>query len=181
MDSITREILSFASDFISAHKSFAGIHNTPSAIAMTAGLPLGQMVGALPDGRLAGEPLAEGGISPHQGRNTSGVTSTLMSVAKMDQVKLTGGSILNVRIAANAVSSEDKLRKFASLIRVFCQSGGDLVQFNFVSNELLRDAQKYPERYKDLLVRVATYSAYFVELSPELQDDIIQRVEFGSL
>ena len=181
VDSITREILSFASDFISAHKSFAGIHNTPSAIAMTAGLPLGQMVGALPDGRLAGEPLAEGGISPHQGRNTSGVTSTLMSVAKMDQVKLTGGSILNVRIAANAVSSEDKLRKFASLIRVFCQSGGDLVQFNFVSNELLRDAQKYPERYKDLLVRVATYSAYFVELSPELQEDIIQRVEFGSL
>ena len=104
-----------------------------------------------------------------------------MSVAKMDQVKLTGGSILNVRIAANAVSSEDKLRKFSSLIRVFCQSGGDLVQFNFVSNELLRDAQKYPERYKDLLVRVATYSAYFVELSPELQEDIIQRVEFGSL
>ena len=181
VDLLLKDILSYASDFISSHSSFAGIRNTPSAISMTAGLPLGQVVGALPDGRLAGEPLAEGGISPHQGRNTSGLTSTLSSVAKLDQVKLTGGSILNVRIAADSVNTEEKLKKFVGLLRTFCEEGGDLVQFNFVSNKILRDAQAHPDQYKDLLVRVATYSAYFVELSPELQNDIIERIEFSSM
>ena len=141
-------------------------------------MPLGYVVGALPDGRKAGEPLSEGGISPYQGRNVSGPTATMRSVAKLDHLKLTHGSVLNMRFNPDALKDESKMRKFASLIRTFCETGGALVQFNIVDTDTLRDAQRHPEKYRDLLVRVATYSAYFVELSPELQDDIIARMEF---
>ena len=148
---------------------------------MTGNIPLGWAVGALPDGRKAGAPLAEGGISPHQGRNVNGPTATLSSVAKLDQIKLSNGSILNMRLSPGAIKDREKMMKFISMVRTFCETGGDLVQFNFIDNEMLRDAQKHPKKYKDLLVRVATYSAYFVELSPELQNDIIERVQFEEL
>jgi len=81
----------------------------------------------------------------------------------------------------DVLKDESKIRKFASLIRVFCETGGALVQFNIVSTDTLRDAQRHPEKYRDLLVRVATYSAYFVELSLELQNDIIARMEFQAV
>lgn len=115
----------------------------------------------------------------YQGRNVSGLTATLKSVAKLDQVKLTNGSILNVRVSSDSVATEDKLHKLAMMVRTYCESGGNLVQFNFTSNEVLRAAQQRPEDYRDLLVRVATYSAFFVELGPETQDDIIRRNEFS--
>ena len=108
----------------------------------------------------------------------SGPTATMRSVAKLDHVKLTNGSVLNMRFNPDVLKDESKMRKFASLIRTFCETGGYLVQFNIVSTDMLRDAQRHPEKYRDLLVRVATYSAYFVELSPELQNDIIARMEF---
>lgn len=181
VDTITRDVLARACDYVKQHTTYAGIRTAPACLTMTVNIPLGAMVGALPDGRKAGEPLSEGGISPHQGRNTSGVTSTMASVASLDQVRLTHGSILNIRISEGAINCEERLRKFASLLRTFCETGGNLVQFNFVSSQTLRDAQKHPERYRDLLVRVATYSAFFVELSPELQDDIISRMEFGEI
>ncbi|HHX74662.1 MAG TPA: formate C-acetyltransferase/glycerol dehydratase family glycyl radical enzyme, partial [Firmicutes bacterium] len=126
----------------------------------------------------AGEPLSEGGISPHQGRNASGLTATLKSVAKLDHIKISGGSVLNVRINPEVLKDNNKMKKFASLIRTYCETGGYHVQFNIVDSGMLRDAQKNPEKYRDLLVRVATYSAYFVELSATLQNDIIARVEF---
>lgn len=99
------------------------------------------------------------------------------SVAKIDQVKMTLGSILNMRIAKSAVNNEQKVRALTATLRTFCEKGGNLVQFNFADNETLRAAQKNPELYKDLLVRVATYSAFFVELGEETQEDIIQRNE----
>jgi formate C-acetyltransferase len=80
-------------------------------------------------------------------------------------------------VSLSAVKNEQSIEKLAGMIQAFCAMGGDLVQFNFISNDTLREAQKYPERHRDLLVRVATYSAYFVELSPELQEDIIRRNE----
>lgn len=181
VDLITKDILIHACDFMRVHRSFKGIKSTAAAITMTANIPLGYAVGALPDGRKSGEPLAEGGISPYQGRNVCGPTATMMSVAKLDQVKLSNGSILNMRFSPSAVKDEAKMKKFATLIRTFCEMGGNLVQFNFIDNETLKDAQKNPESYKDLLVRVATYSAYFVELSPELQNDIINRIEFDEV
>jgi len=180
-DLILRDVLVHSCDILRKHTTYAGIKSTAAAITMTGNIPLGWAVGALPDGRKAGAPLAEGGISPHQGRNVNGPTATLSSVAKLDQVKLSNGSILNMRLSPGAIKDRDKMVKFISMVRTFCETGGDLVQFNFIDNEMLRDAQKNPKKYKDLLVRVATYSAYFVELSPELQNDIIERVQFEEL
>ena len=181
VDDLVREVVYRASSYVEKHKTFRGRKSRTAAVAMTANIPLGSMVGALPDGRKAGEPLSEGGISPYQGRNVSGVTATLRSIAKLDQVKLTNGSILNVRISSDAFKDADKIKVFAEMVKTYCAIGGNLVQFNFASNKTLRDAQAHPENYRDMLVRVATYSAYFVELSPNLQDDIISRTEFEEL
>lgn len=177
VDLLLRDVLREMCHFIKQFKIYKNARNSCSSITMTANIPYGAILGATPDGRKAGEPLAEGGISPHQGRNVSGVTSTFRSVAKLDQELLANGSILNVRVSPELVKNDTGLRSFASMLRTFCENGGNLVQFNFTSNEMLRDAQKFPEKYKDLLVRVATYSAYFTELSPELQNNIIERSE----
>jgi formate C-acetyltransferase len=178
VDSIVDEVLAHASYEITKVKGIKGAISNAAAATVTANIPLGQEVGALPDGRRAGEPISEGGISPHQGRNVSGPTATMKSVAKLDQIKLTNGSVLNMRFNPDVLKDDSKIRKFASLVRTFCETGGFLVQFNIVGADTLRDAQKDPEKYKDLLVRVATYSAYFIELSRELQDNIIARIEF---
>ncbi|MEW6425065.1 MAG: formate C-acetyltransferase/glycerol dehydratase family glycyl radical enzyme [Bacillota bacterium] len=178
VDSIVNDVLTHAAGEVAKYRGFRGAVSNAAAGVITANIPLGYLVGALPGGRRAGEPLAEGGISPYQGRNVCGPTATMMSVAKLDHLKLTHGSVLNMRFSPGALKDESKIRKFAALIRTFLEAGGALVQFNIVSTDVLRDAQRYPEKYKDLLVRVATYSAYFVELSPELQNDIIARFEF---
>ena len=178
VDSIVNDVLIHAANEAGKIKGIAGAISNVAAATITANIPLGYIVGALPDGRRSGEPLSEGGISPHQGRNLSGPTATMRSVAKLDHVKLSDGSVLNMRFNPDALKDESKIRKFAFLIRTFCETGGALVQFNIVSTDMLKEAQRHPEKYKDLLVRVATYSAYFVELSPELQDDIIARMEF---
>lgn len=177
VDELVNEVLCFCSDVIAASPGYLGAGSTSAAATITANLPLGTAVGAQPDGRRAGAPLAEGGISPHQGRNTSGITAALSSVSGLDHMRLRNGSVLNLRLDPKSVDSEEKIWKLAMLIRAFHKAGGLLVQFNIVSTETLRAAQKNPAQYKDLLVRVATYSAYFVELSELLQEDIIARVE----
>jgi pyruvate formate-lyase/glycerol dehydratase family glycyl radical enzyme len=181
VDSLVNDALMYVSNTLSKYRGIAGTKQVAAASAGTGHLGFGQAVGALPDGRKAGEPLSEGGISPHQGRNVSGATATLRSVAKLDHLKLTGGSVLNMKLNPSEVKDESKMRKFISMLRTYCETGGYLVQFNIVSGDMLRDAQKHPEKYRDLLVRVATYSAYFVELSPTLQNDIIARTEFHEL
>jgi formate C-acetyltransferase len=178
VDAIVNEVLVHASNEVTRYRSIAGTKPTAAASAGTGHLAMGMAVGALPDGRRAGEPLSEGGISPYQGRNVSGPTATMRSVAKLDHIRLSGGSVLNMRFNPDILKDDAKMRKFVSLIRTYCESGGYLVQFNVVSSDMLRDAQRHPENYRDLLVRVATYSAYFVELSPRLQNDIIARTEF---
>ena len=175
VDLIARRVLLRSSQFVCKHHTWNDRKCAIGCIGMTVNIPYGEILGAMPDGRLAGEPLSEGGISPYPGRNVSGITAVLNSVAKIDHDWLENGSILNVRIAAGACSTLDKLKKLAALVRVFCKKKGSLIQFNFVGTETLLDAQKHPERYKDLLVRVATYSSYFVELSTALQDNIISR------
>jgi formate C-acetyltransferase len=181
VDAIVSEVLIHLGNEAARYQAFAGARSNLAAMAVTTNVPLGRMVGALPDGRRAGEPLSEGGISPYQGRNVSGPTATMRSVAKLDHIKLTGGSVLNMRFNPDVLKDEPKMRKFASLIRTYCETGGYLVQFNVVSSDMLRDAQRHPEKYRDLLVRVATYSAYFVELGAELQNDIIARTEFQEI
>ncbi len=181
VDSIVNEALMHGAKEVAKVRGIAGMLSTAAASVVTANVPLGYHVGALPDGRKRGEPLSEGGISPYQGRNVSGPTATMKSVAKLDHVKLTGGSVLNMRFNPGLLKDEANVKKFVSMIRTYCETGGYHCQFNIVDTATLRDAQKNPAKYGDLLVRVATYSAYFVELSPELQEDIIKRIEFQEM
>ena len=178
VDSLVNQVLSYVSDVVSETPGFHGAQSTVAAAAVTANIGLGMVLGATPDGRKAGEPISEGGISPAQGRNSSGTTATMLSVAGLDHSKLRHGEVLNMRINPDAVQGEEKLKKFRALILSYVRAGGFLVQFNIVSTETLRDAQIHPENHRDLVVRVATYAAYFVELGPELQNDIIRRLEF---
>ena len=178
VDTLVNQVLSFVSDVVAETPGFQGAQSTVAAAAVTANIGLGMVLGATPDGRKAGEPISEGGISPAQGRNSSGTTATMLSVAGLDHSKLRHGEVLNMRINPDAVQGEEKLKKFRALILSYVRAGGFLVQFNIVSTETLRDAQIHPENHRDLVVRVATYAAYFVELGPELQNDIIRRLEF---
>ena len=181
VDGMVNQVLSYVSDRISEGPGFKGAHSTAAAAAVTANVGLGMVLGATPDGRSAGQPISEGGISPSQGRNTSGATATMLSIAGLDHTKLRHGEVLNMRIHPDAIRTPDKLEKFAYLIRAYMDLGGFLVQFNIVSTETLRDAQIHPQAHRDLVVRVATYAAYFIELGKELQDDIIHRYEFEDL
>jgi pyruvate-formate lyase len=183
VDSIVNDVLVHLSNEVAKYEGFAGRKFTIAAANVVHHIFCGKIVGALPDGRRAGEPFADGGLSPYYGRNVNGVTSTMRSVAKLELWRASGGGVLNIKFNPNDLKEEfkieSKMRKFASLIKTFAKIGGDIVQFNFVNAETLRDAQKNPEKYRDLLVRVATYSAYFVDLPREIQDDLIKRTEMG--
>jgi formate C-acetyltransferase len=137
----------------------------------------GSVTGATPDGRRAGKPLSEG-ISPVQGADRNGPTAVLKSAGKMDHVR-TGGTLLNQKFARQVLEGEDGLAKLAHLIRAYFRMGGHHVQFNVVSAETLREAQSRPQEHRDLIVRVAGYSDYFVDLGRTLQDEIISRTEHG--
>jgi len=135
----------------------------------------GSVIGALPDGRKAGLPLSEG-ISPVQGADTKGPTAVLKSAAKIDHLK-TGGTLLNQKFSPDFFFDETSIRKITALIRSYFKMDGHHIQFNVVSADILRDAQKHPERHRDLIVRVAGYSDYFNDLGEDLQNEIIKRTE----
>ena len=137
----------------------------------------GKVVGATPDGRKAEDPLSEG-VSPVQGADRKGPTAVIKSVAKIDHVR-TGGTLLNQKFTPQLLADEVGINKLAQLVRTFFKLDGHHIQFNVVSSEMLRDAQNHPERYRDLIVRVAGYSDYFVDLSIDLQNEIIKRTEHG--
>ena len=177
VDNIVNDVLMYGAGVLTGMQGACGTKINCAAAAVTANVIFGYNVGALPDGRSAGEPISEGGISPHQGRNVSGPVATYNSVSKIDHVQLTNGSVLNMRFNPETLKTEEAKKKFSSMLRNFLETGGFFVQFNIVDTETLRDAQKNPDKYRDLLVRVATYSAYFVELGENLQNDIINRLE----
>jgi formate C-acetyltransferase len=136
----------------------------------------GSIIGATPDGRLAGTTLSDGTVSPAQGRDINGPTAMLKSAAKVDQASCSS-TLLNVKLHPSSLTSKEDLKKLGSLIQAYGEMGGKWVQFNVVGNEQLLDAQEHPENYRDLIVRVAGYSAYFVDLGKGVQDDIIRRTE----
>ena len=178
VDNIMVEIFEHFSEALGKYKGINGTRYAINSYVASGNLMMGANVGALPDGRKAGAPLCEGGLSPYPGRNVNGATATINSVTKLDIVKISGGGALNMKFNPNALKDESKLRKFASLIRTYFAKGGYHVQFNIVSTDTLREAQKFPEKHRDLLVRVATYSAFFTQLGPECQQEIIDRIEF---
>jgi pyruvate-formate lyase len=139
----------------------------------------GSVMGATPDGRMAEKPLSEG-ISPVQGADRRGPTAVIKSVAKMDHVR-TGGTLLNQKFTPQLLKDDDGLDKFVQLIRTYFKLDGHHIQFNVVDAATLRAAQKNPEQYRDLIVRVAGYSDYFCDLGKVLQDEIIARTEHQSL
>lgn len=144
--------------------------------SLTANVPQGEMVGATPDGRRSGEPLADN-VSPHPGTDVNGPTAVVKSVAKLDHSLYVNGNILNLKFHPSTLKGIDGIRNLAALLRTFFDLGGNQVQFNVLSSEQLRDAQKNPDKYRDLIVKVAGYSAQFISLDKKLQDQIIARAE----
>ena len=145
---------------------------------VSANVPLGAQTGATPDGRLAGTPVADG-VSPSAGKDINGPTAAANSVARLDHYIASNGTLFNQKFHPSALSGREGLEKFVALIRAYFDQKGSHMQFNVVSRETLLDAQKNPEKYKHLVVRVAGYSALFTTLSRSLQDDIINRTEQG--
>mgnify|MGYP002855047387 CR=1 FL=1 len=145
---------------------------------VSANVPLGAQTGATPDGRLAGTPVADG-VSPSAGRDVHGPTAAANSVAKLDHGIASNGTLYNMKFHPTALSGDEGLNNFVSLVRSYFDQKGMHMQFNVVSKETLIDAQEHPEKYKGLVVRVAGYSALFTTLSRSLQDDIIRRTEMG--
>ena len=143
---------------------------------VSANVPLGGQTGATPDGRLAHKPVADG-VSPSAGKDVNGPTAAANSVAKLDHGIASNGTLFNQKFHPSALSGEHGLENFISLIRAYFDQKGMHMQFNVVSRETLIDAQKHPENYQHLVVRVAGYSALFTTLSKSLQDDIIRRTE----
>jgi len=129
----------------------------------------------MPDGREAYQPLSEG-ISPVQGADRNGPTAVLKSASKIDHLR-TGGTLLNQKFTPQLLASEDGMNKLMHLIRSYFKMDGHHIQFNVVTAQTLRNAQKHPEKYQDLIVRVAGYSDYFVDLGIDLQNEIIKRTE----
>ncbi len=143
---------------------------------VSANVPLGEQTGATPDGRLANTPIADG-VGPRSGYDKLGPTAAANSVAKLDHGIASNGTLYNQKFHPSALSGMDGLQKFAAYIRAYFDQKGMHMQFNVVNRETLIDAQKHPEKYKSLVVRVAGYSALFTTLSRSLQDDIIKRTE----
>ncbi len=144
-------------------------------LSTTCHIYFGKMVGASANGRLAGNPISDG-TSPSHGADRNGPTAVIKSLGKMDQSK-SGGTLLNMRFLPDVLKKDDDLKKLAHLIRAYFKLNGHHVQFNVVGTDMLRRAQEFPEEYRNLLVRVAGYSDYFVDLDEDHQEEIIARTE----
>ena len=145
---------------------------------VSANVPLGGQTGATPDGRYAHTPVADG-VSPSAGKDVKGPTAAATSVSRLDHFIVSNGTLFNQKFHPSALSGREGLEKFVALIRGYFDQKGMHMQFNVVDRQTLLDAQKHPEKYKHLVVRVAGYSALFTTLSRSLQDDIIRRTEQG--
>ena len=143
---------------------------------VSANVPLGAQTGATPDGRYAKTPVADG-VSPSAGRDVNGPTAAANSVSKLDHGIASNGTLFNMKFHPSALAGEAGLENFVALVQTYFEMKGSHMQFNVVSRETLLDAQKHPEKYQSLVVRVAGYSALFTTLSKSLQDDIINRTE----
>ena len=148
---------------------------------VSAHVPMGENVGASPDGRNALTPLADGGMSPVYGRDMNGPTAVLKSVSRMDNSFTTNGGLLNMKFLPEFFETETGMNKFENFLRAFVDLEVPHIQFNVVRREDLLDAKIHPEKHKSLTIRVAGYTAYFVELAGKLQDEIIERTTYGNI
>jgi len=175
VDLISADLLRYYCKEVEQYRNPRGGQFTPGSYTVSAHVPLGAVVGATPDGRFAGEQLADGGLSPMLGQDHQGPTAVLKSVSKLDNMLLSNGTLLNVKFTPSTLEGLQGLNKLADFLGAFTRLKLQHVQFNVVNAEQLREAQKRPQDFAGLVVRVAGYSAFFVELSKEIQDDIIGR------
>jgi formate C-acetyltransferase len=174
-DRIMRELFEVYFATVDGRKNTKGGTYHINLLPTTCHIYFGSVVQATADGRNAGEPLSEG-VSPVQGADRCGPTAVFNSVAKMDHAR-TGGTLLNQKLAPGLLDHEEELNKFVQLVRSYFRMDGHHVQFNVIDAATLRAAQEHPEKYRDLIVRVAGYSDYFCDLGKALQDEIITRTE----
>lgn len=174
-DHIMREIFQYYRACVTGRPNMRGGQYRVNMLPTTCHVYFGEVMEASPDGRLAHKPVSEG-ISPVQGSDTNGPTAVIRSAAKMDHIS-TGGTLLNQKLTPSSVAGEKGLNHMADLIRAYFNLDGHHIQFNVIDRKVLLEAQKHPEEYKDLIVRVAGYSDHFRNLSRALQDEIIDRTE----
>ncbi len=174
-DSIVRRVFDMFFNAVDGKPNFRGGYHRINLLPTTVHVYFGTVLGALADGKLSGEPISEG-ISPVQGADRNGPTAVIKSASKLDHIK-TGGTLLNQKFAPEFFENEDSISKLAHMVRSYFRLDGHHIQFNVVTAELLRKALKEPEKYPELIVRVAGYSDYFKDLGVELQNEIIRRTE----
>ncbi len=174
-DEILKQIFQIFFKLIDGRDNTKGGKYRINLLPTTSHIYFGSKVGATPDGRKSKNPLSEG-ISPVQGADIKGPTAVIKSASKIDQIK-TGGTLLNQKFTPQIFDKEENIDKIIALIRSYFRLNGHHIQFNVVTANTLKKAQKDPVKYKDLIVRVAGYSDYFINLTLELQNEIIKRTE----
>ena len=174
-DDQLRDLFTIYHDAVTGRKSPRGATYRINLLPTTCHVYFGSVMIASPDGRKAGLPVSEG-ISPVQGADTQGPSAVIRSAAKIDHLR-TGGTLLNQKFSPSFFKDNESIRKVSSLVRSYFKMDGHHIQFNVVNAATLRDAQKNPEKHRDLIVRVAGYSDYFNDLGEDLQEEIIRRTE----
>lgn len=181
VDAIGAKWATFFQQQLKNYKNYRGGPYHTGMYTVSAHVPMGEHVGASADGRVAKSPLADGGMSCVYGRDRKGPTAVLKSVSRLDNVLTTNGGLLNMKFLPEFFHTQSGVRKFADFLRTFVDLEIPHIQFNVVRKEDLLAAQQHPDEYRSLTVRVAGYTAYFVELAQELQNEIIARTSYGDL
>ena len=174
VDKIVADLYKMLADFVVTKPTITGGTTVPCGISITSHQPGGLLTGATPDGRKAGSLLADGTMSPMQGRDTNGPVAVMKSALNIDQDPWQA-TLLNMKFDPNNLKTVEDKEKFAALITTYLKNGGKQVQFNVVTQETLVDAHEHPKDHRELLVRIAGYSAYFVQLNNEMQIEVINR------
>lgn len=176
VDEIVARCYKLFTDFVVTLPTVTGGTTVPCGISITSHQPGGLLTGATPDGRKAGEILADGTMSPMQGVDTCGPMAVMQSAMKVDQDPFQA-TLLNMKFSPNTLKTDEDKAKLAALISTYLNNGGKHVQFNVVTTETMKAAREKPAEHRDLLVRIAGYSAYFVHLNDAMQQEIIARTE----
>jgi formate C-acetyltransferase len=179
VDELGAKWVTYFAGRIKQHRNFRrGVYHM-GLYTVSAHVPMGQNVGATPDGRLSQTPLADGGMSPMYGRDKLGPTAVLNSVSRIPSHLATNGTLLNMKFLPSFFNNDSDREKFSSLLKAFICLPINHVQFNVVTTQELKNAKADPESYRGLTIRVAGYTAYFTELAEDLQDEIIKRTTHG--
>ena len=177
VDDIAVRVATEAFDEIRSHRTWRGDTTfEPACIMFVTYAFAGESVPATPDGRRAGEPVADS-IGPMQGRDTHGPTAMLRSVAKLPLYDAIGTPIVNIRFARDLFNTREGRENLKSLVRAYFAMGGMQLQVSVIDQDVIRDAILHPERHADLIVRIGGYSEYFNNLSPELKRSVLERTE----